>query len=113
MRSPIRTASAVARPQPVIKSTSAWTPPVAVAPVQKVAEHVTAPIEQVTAPVRQVTPPLRQAVEGAVAQGPPMLASAGGTVQSGAQPVEAVTTEFVERALPQAHSLLPPGEVEQ
>jgi RNA polymerase sigma factor (sigma-70 family) len=89
----------VERRQPVTKSPSAWTPPVAVAPVQKVAEHVTAPIEQVTAPVTQVTAPLSQAVEGTVAQIPQTLASAGGTVQSGAQQVEGVATEVVQVGL--------------
>jgi RNA polymerase sigma factor (sigma-70 family) len=100
------TASGVARRQPVTKSTSAWTPPVAVAPVQKVAEHVTAPIEQVTAPIGQVTAPVRQAVEGTVAQIPQTLASAGGSVQSAAQQVDGVATEVVQVGL----SVHPPVE---
>jgi RNA polymerase sigma factor (sigma-70 family) len=91
--SPAATAAGVARPVPVNKPTLAGALPVAAAPVQKVVERVTAPIEQVTAPVGQVTAPLRQVVEGTVAQLPPALASAGGSVTSDAQQVETVATE--------------------
>ncbi|HEX3452325.1 MAG TPA: sigma-70 family RNA polymerase sigma factor [Solirubrobacteraceae bacterium] len=81
------------RRQPVIRPTAG--PPVAQVDAQPVVERVTAPIEQVTAPVRQITAPLREGVEGAVAQLPQTLASAGASVQTDAQQVTSVATAAI------------------
>jgi RNA polymerase sigma factor (sigma-70 family) len=96
--SPPATAAGV-RPQPLPKPTQAVARPVAEAPAQRVVGRVTAPIEQATAPVGQVTAPLRQVVEGTVAQLPPALASAGGSLASDAQQVQGAATEVVQTGL--------------